>query len=272
MQAQGIINNLNIISEKLFKTLENQIYDILDKILVITPDVLKQESIKGMFLGKGKDTILLIANTMLLFYLIHYIIKQLICLYNGNEMQNIWKFVIKIVIVFCLISNSYYICEQILTLFSLFTDIISSLLKDISGKGITFSLLKDRILLVDDIKKADLLSLSGIIKSMLSVGTVSILVNFSIRYVTIIFLIIISPFAFLTITSESTKGIFYSWIKILIINLFIQVIVKFIIVIPAMYKSTNDVMYKVILLGAIYIIYRINPFVREIFSKINITR
>ena len=47
-----------------------------------------------------------------------------------------------------------------------------------------------------------------------------------------------------------------------------QVIVKFVILIPMLYKDINSMMYKVILVGSIYIIYKINNFTKEIFVKI----
>ena len=121
---------------------------------------------------------------------------------------------------------------------------------------------------IEDLLNSDMLSLDGIIKGVISFGSISILINFAIRYVTVIFLIIISPFAFASLSSELTLGIFKTWIKTLIVSLMTQVIVKFIILIPMLYKNVNSMMYKIILVGSIYIIYKINNFTKEIFLKI----
>ena len=114
---------------------------------------------------------------------------------------------------------------------------------------------------------SDLLSLNGIIKGMISFGAVSVLINFSIRYVTVIFLIIISPFAFVSLASDLSIEIFKTWIKLMFTNLFIQIIVKLLILIPIAYKNTNNTMYKIILVGTIYLIYKINNFTKEILLK-----
>ena len=34
-----------------------------------------------------------------------------------------------------------------------------------------------------------------------------------------------------------------------------------------MYKDVNSIMYKIILVGTIYIIYKLNSFAKELFSK-----
>ena len=110
---------------------------------------------------------------------------------------------------------------------------------------------------------------NGIIKGIISFGSISILINFAIRYVTIIFLFIISPFAFICLSNELTIGIFRTWFKTLFVSLMTQIIVKFIIFIPLLYKDINSMTYKIILVGIIYIIYKINGFTKEIFMKIS---
>lgn len=50
MQAQDIINNFTVILEKLFKSVENQVFEVLDEIILIGPDILKSEPLKYIFL------------------------------------------------------------------------------------------------------------------------------------------------------------------------------------------------------------------------------
>ena len=65
------------------------------------------------------------------------------------------------------------------------------------------------------------------------------------------------------------KGIFDVWIKMFITSLSIQIIVKFIIFIPISYKSKDTLLYKIILVGAIYLLYQVNNFTNQILQKIN---
>ena len=202
MQVQDILNNLNIIAEKLFKSVENQVFKTLDEIVLVGPDILKQEPLKNIFFENKLNGLVVIANSLILLFFIYYVLSNLLSMYNGNKVQNMYSFIIRIIFVAILVNSSYYICEQILNIFELFTNSIDQFAKSISGKVVNFENLKEIIVSINDFMNSDLLSLDGIIKGIISFGAVSVLINFSIRYVTIIFLIIISPFALVSIASE----------------------------------------------------------------------
>lgn len=268
MDAQNIINSLNTVSEKLFKSIEGQVFGQIDKLVNITPEIFKQEPLKNLFFQDKINTLIVIANSLMLFYIIYFIVSKLISVYNGNKSQNIYVLILKLVIVGAVVNSSYYLCTQIIELNSLFTDCINGFVENIVGKPANFENLKESILAVEDFMKNDTLSLDGIIKGVLSFGSISILINFAIRYVTVIFLVVVSPFAFASLSSELTIGIFKTWIKTLFVTLIIQAVVKFVILIPLLYKDVNSLTYKVILVGSIYIIYKINVFTKELFVKI----
>lgn len=269
MEAQNILNSLNVISEKLFKAVEGQVYEVLDKIVIIGPEILKTEPLKNIFFENKINGIIIIANSFILFYVIYYIFTQLISLYNGDKAENIYHFILKLIFITIIVNNSYFLCEQILTINEGLTDAISIFTKEVSNQEISFGNLKENIISMKNFMNSELLSLDGLIKGVISFGSVSILLNFAIRYVTIIFLIIISPLAFVTLGNNLTSGIFKTWFKIFLINLLTQVIVKLVIFIPIMYKNVNNIMYKIVLVGSIYILYKINSFAKELFAKIS---
>ena len=62
------------------------------------------------------------------------------------------------------------------------------------------------------------------------------------------------------------------WGKLLFVNLIVQAFVKLFLLIPIVYKDKNSIMYKVILLGTMYILYKINNFVREFTSQISLPK
>lgn len=267
MEAQDIINNLNIIAEKLFKSVETQVFKTLDDIVLIGTDILKTEPLKNIFFENKVNGLVIIANSLILFFLIYYVLSNLISMYNGSKIPNMYTFIIRIVFVALLVNSSYYICKQILNIFELFTNSIDIFAEDIVNQKVTFENLKEVIISINEFMNSDLLSLNGIIKGMISFGAVSVLINFSIRYVTVIFLIIISPFAFVSLASDLSSEIFKTWMKLISTNLLIQIIVKLLILIPLAYKNTNSTMYKIILVGTIYLIYKINNFTKEILLK-----
>lgn len=268
MQVNELLDNLNVISEKIFKSVDTQIYKILDDIVEIGPDLLTKEPLKNIFFSDKLNGIIIIANSFILFYIIYYILIQLISIYNGKKIPNIYYFIMKVIIIFTLSNNSYFLCNESLDFFKSFSSAINTYGNSITNNNLSFEGLKENILSIDDFMKNDLLTLDGLIKGIISFGIVSVLINFSIRYVVVIFLTLISPFAIISYISGSTSGFFKSWIKMYIVNMMVQVVVKCILIIPLVYKDINSIMYKIILVGSVYLIYKITTFTKELFMNI----
>lgn len=264
MNVTDIIKNLNAVFEKIFKSIEGEIYTVLDGIVDINVNILQKEPINKIISSSG---FIIIANSIIFFLIIYYTFTVIISMYNGNKAESIYHIIFKLLLITLLVNSSYYLIEQILNLNQALTEATEKLCQGLAQKEITFENLKESILNIKDFMKSDFLSLDGVIKGVLSFGTVTILINFCLRYVTIIFLIIISPIALCLLFSNLTKNVFYTWIKMLVTNLLLQVIIKIILVVPLMYKDVNSIMYKIILVGTIYIIYKLNNFTKEIFSK-----
>lgn len=269
MEANDIITNLNYLLEKVFKSIEGEIFKTLDKLTIIGPEILKEEPLKNIVFENKVNGLVIIANTLILFFVIYYVFKQLIGIYNGNKIESIYVFIIRIIIVCIIVNFSYYICKEILNIFGILGESIDTYASDVINKKVTFENLKDSIINIENIINTDLVSLDGIIKGIISFGSVSILISFSVRYVTVIFLIIISPLAFVCLSSNLTSGIFNMWVKMLIVNLTVQIGIKLLIFIPLAYKNQNDIIYKIILVGTISLIYKFNIFIKELLARIS---
>lgn len=269
MEANDIITNLNYLLEKVFKSIEGEIFKTLDKLTIIGPEILKEEPLKNIVFENKVNGLVIIANTLILFFVIYYVFKQLIGIYNGNKIESIYVFIIRIIIVCIIVNFSYYICKEILNIFGILGESIDTYASDVINKKVTFENLKDSIINIENIINTDLVSLDGIIKGIISFGSVSILISFSVRYVTVIFLIIISPLAFVCLSSNLTSGIFNMWVKMLIVNLTLQIGIKLLIFIPLAYKNQNDIIYKIILVGTISLIYKFNIFIKELLARIS---
>ena len=269
MEANDIITNLNYLLEKVFKSIEGEIFKTLDKLTIIGPEILKEEPLKNIVFENKVNGLVIIANTLILFFVIYYVFKQLIGIYNGNKIESIYVFIIRIIIVCIIVNFSYYICEEILNIFGILGESIDTYASDLINRRVTFENLKDSIINIENIINTDLVSLDGIIKGIISFGSVSILISFSVRYVTVIFLIIISPLAFVCLSSNLTSGIFNMWVKMLIVNLTVQIGIKLLIFIPLAYKNQNDIIYKIILVGTISLIYKFNIFIKELLARIS---
>lgn len=267
MDTNSILGNINIIADKMLKSVETQVYPLLDQILDIKSDILNMEPISKIFNSSGANGIVIIANSFIIFFTIYYIYEQVIGLYNGSKVDNIFLFIIKMVVIIILVNNSYYICSQILDLFTTFSETFDIFIDNVIGKKANFDTLKSVIISTKSSFDNDFLSMEGIISGIISFGSVSILINLSIRYITIIFLVIISPIAIVCMSSRLTKEFSKTWIKLLITNLFLQIIIKLIILIPSSFENTGEYIHKVLLVGCVYLLYRVNVFSKELMGK-----
>ena len=272
MNTQDIIGNFNILVEKIIKSVENEVYKNIDSILVIDKKIFKVEPLNKLILEDDINGFIMLANAMILFYFVYYIFSTLISLYNGNQIININKYIIKMVVIVIALNSSYYICKQIIDIFYVVTDVIDTIGLDITGKELIFQNFREVINIVEDLDTTDILSMNGIIKSFISFGSISIFISLAIKYTSVIFLILISPIAIMCLSNNITSGIFFSWGKMLILLLSNQIIMKMIMLIPMACKDTKTIFYKIILVGSIYILYKIDTFQRELFSKICIPK
>lgn len=270
MENQNLINSINVLSEKLMKNIDEKAYELLDSIICIDENILKVEPLKLLLKSNNVELIQILAKSIMMICILCFIAKQLMCIYNGTSCENVFLFLTKVLVITICALNSYWICELILKLFGLITESVDKIIEIMIKKQATFVNLKDVIESIDDLVKNDFLSINGLIKGMLSFGIINILINFSVRYVKIIFLILVSPFCFVFLASDTTKGIFDSWCKLLIANLSLQIFMKFIILIPLAVDNRKNVMFKIILLGTLYIIFKLNDFINYIMSNISL--
>ena len=270
MQIDSIVSSIGIISEKLFKSIEGQAYDILDNIILIGPDILKNEPLNKIFYPDKINFIIVIANAFIFFYAIYYSLNRIVNMYNGGNVESVYNFILKLTIISLLVNNSYYLCEEILSFNEIVNQTIDKSLSDIIKKDINFKNLKEEVISLKAAVKSEFISLESIIKNTLSFFSISLLITFSIRYVTVILLIIISPFAIICLTSNLTRGIFKGWGKMLFINIIFQLFIKLLLVIPLLYSNKDNTIYKIILLGTMYMIYRLNNFIRDIMNQIQV--
>ena len=265
---QNVLGNLNVVFDKIFGSVEKDVFNTIDEILVIDKDIFEKEPLEKILNIDGLNYMALIANALIIMYAIYYIFLTFISMYNGAKRGNIYKFILKLIVIAILANSAIFLCQLVVEINYGFTYAVDSIGKKASGNDLNFASLKEKILSIEDYLKDDNLSLSGIIKGMISFGSVSILLSFAVRYVIIILLIFISPIAIICLSSNLTEGIFYTYIKAFIINLMVQNVAKIVILIPLTYNDTGSIMYKVVLAGSIYIIYKLNSYVKQLFSRI----
>ncbi len=263
-----IIETINTIFNNLFSSIDNNIYSNLDKITFIDSDIMSNTFFMKLLGSNGKNGILYLTDAILVGISVFYCIKYF---YSNMVECNIEKpsqFVFKILIFGIAINFSYFLLEQLLNISYLISSSIQSIGKEIIGYDINFSELIIYLNKKIDIANSslNLFSYDGIIKSIISVGLLNLLFSYSIRYILLQVFFLLSPFALLSLINFSTSWFFKAWSKCLFSLLIVQIFIPIIIIVIFCIDDNN----KILLISGIFVLTRINDYIRDIFGGIGL--
>ena len=270
--TQTIIDTINTIFETLFASIDNNLYSVLDQITFISSDILNDQNFEKLFGTSTSNGILLIANSLLLGFILYYGFKYLMSHITYHRVDSPFSFIIKVVLFGICMNFSFFIIEMILDLNSYISLAIRELGKDLFGKEICFSELISTINtnIAVDTSSLNIFSVDGLIKSTLSISLLSLVFSYSLRYIMVKVFVLLAPFAFISLSLDATSWFFKSWLKNLFSLLFIQIIVSLVLLIlfSLDYSATN-LFNKFVYVGGIYALIRANTFVRHFIGGVS---
>lgn len=270
--TQTIIDTINNIFETLFASIDNNLYSLLDEITFIDSNILNNQNFERLFGTTTSNGILLIANSLLVGFILYYGFKYLMSHITFHKIDHPFSFIIKIVLFGICMNFSFFILEMVLDLNSNVSLAIKEIGESLFDKEICFSELINTINTNIAINSSSLniFSIDGLIKSTLSISLLSLVFSYSLRYIMVKVFVLLAPFAFISLSLDSTSWFFKSWFKNLFSLLFIQIIVSLVLLIlfSLDYSSTN-LFNKFIYIGGIYALIRANTFVRQFIGGIS---
>lgn len=270
--TQTIINTINSIFEMLFSSIDNNLYSVLDKITFINSDIITDKNFENIFGTSTSDGILLIANSLLLGFILYYAFKYLMSHITYQRVDSPFSFIIKIILFGICMNFSFFIVQLLLDLNSNISLAIRSLGKNLFNSEISFSQLINTINthISVDTSSLNIFSVDGLIKSTLSLSLLNLVFSYSFRYIMVKVFILLSPFAFLSLCLENTSWFFKSWLKNLFSLLFIQIIVSLVLLILfSLDFSSSNLFNKFVYVGGIYSLIKANSFVREFIGGVS---
>lgn len=265
-----IANTINELIQNLFASIDNNIYSYIDNIIFLDPDVLANTNLENFFKSSSSG-ILVISNAFVIAYLIYYCIKLYLSYYSGEQVQRPYQFIFKFILSIIIMNSSYFICEQFINIIGISTNAIRDIGGDIISKNISFKTLVTELNSVISFNSSSLnvFSISGIIKSFCSVGLLSLMLSYSLRFIMIKVFILLAPFAFLSISMNSTSWFFKSWFKSFFSLLFMQFFISIILIVTLSLDFSNDVISQFIYVGAIYALTKSNFYIRDLIGGIS---
>lgn len=192
--------------------------------------------------------------------------------FTYSRIENPTQFIFKCIIFGICMNSSFFIVEQILSLNSNVCSLIRGLGEDLFGKEICFTELISEINNNLNISESsiDIFTLDGLIKGTLTMSLLNLVFSYSLRYVMIKIFVLFSPFAFLSLTMDSSSHFFKSWFKNLFSLLIIQILVAIVLLLLfSMDYSKGNLINKFIYIGGIYALIKSNSIVRELFGGIS---
>ena len=271
----GIISNsLNELFSQMFSTIDDSIYTLLDEIIFITPRILSNSNFQNLLGNSSSEGLLLICNSLVLGFTIYYSINYLISHLTYSRIDSPKQFIFKTIIFIAIMNSSLWICEQIINIISLVTTSILSLGESIFKSKINFSNFIDNInqTLYISGTEFNIFSFDGIIKSFTTFGFINLIFTYSLRYIMIQIFILISPFAFLSLITNSSEWFFKVWLKTFISLLLIQILISLILLLSFTINITQDTtISKLLYIGIIYALVRSNSYMKELFGGISTT-
>ena len=272
MEMENISNAINNIFSNLFSSIDNNLYLILDDITFISSDILNDSYFEKILGSQTSNGIILICNALIIGIVLYHAITSLFSNITFNKPLNHGKFILRLVVFSIIMNFSPFFCSIILDFVSMVSLAIRNIGEVLFNKNICFSTLIQEInsVITVDNSSINLFSLDGIIKAFISIGLLNLVFSYSLRYILIKLLILLSPFAVISLISEKTAWFFSSWLKALIALLAIQIVVALVLlIIFSLNLSSQDLFTKILLLGAIYSLMRSNTFVHELIGGVS---
>ena len=270
--AQIILDTINTLLGNLFGSIDNNLYSILDKISFVSSDILHDSYFESIFGTSSTNGILLISNSLLLGFLLYYACRYLLAHLTYVQAPSPFRFLIKLVLCGICMNFSFFIVGIFLDLNSYISLAIRNLGETLWNKNICFS---ELILTINnqiaiDTNSLNIFSIDGLIKGILSVSLLNLVFSYSFRYMMIKLFVLLSPFAFLSLSLPSTSWFFKAWFKNLFSLLFLQIIISLVLLLlfSTPFAST-DLLSKFIYLGGIYVLIKANSFIRDFIGGVS---
>lgn len=270
--SDTVTQTINSLFGNLFSSIDSNLYKALDDMTFITTDILNSSGFEKIFGKSSSSGFLLIANALLIGFVLYYFARHLLSSFAIIDSQNPYKFIFRMIIVGICMNSSFYICEQIISLNSMVSDAIRAVGKDFFNTDICFSALVAKLNLVIYKESAgtNIFSIDGIIKSVISIGFFNLVFSYSIRYIMIKVFILISPFAILCLSTKQTSVFFKSWLKCFIALLLTEILASIILIVMfSINYSSNDLIFKLLFIGSIFALMKANSYIREFIGGIS---
>lgn len=249
----------------LLSSINTNVTEFLDRLIFINSDVtLNLINVLGKNSYSGIN---LICNSLIYGFLLYYAFSYLLSHLTFAQIESPHQFIFKLILCVFALNASLVLCSGLIFIFSYVSNMIRELGNYLLGVDVSFTGLISNVIPKDYFisNSFSLFNFDGILKASISFGFLSLTISYSIRYILIKTLVILAPFAILSLCSSKTNWFFKSWFKSLLSMLFLQIFVVIILLVCFIVENNGvaSLPSQIIHLGMIYTLFKANSFVKE---------
>ena len=191
--------------------------------------------------------------------------------FSGSYVEKPYQFLTKVLIIAICSSFSQVVCSELLSIIDILTDILKSFGMQLTGKEISFNtLLSSSTYVIENSNNFNFFSFDGILKSFFTFGLINLLFSYSIRYILIKILILLFPFALLSLVTTSTSWIFKSWFRTFFSLIFVQIFIIFVLILLfSLNINTSDMFSQISYISTVFILTKSNSYIKELLGGIS---
>ena len=252
----------------LLSSINENMYDWLDKLVFIDSGITKSLS---FVIGKNSYSgINLICNSLIYGFILYYAISYLLSHITFSQVERPFQFIFKLLLCTIALNASELICSSVIFICSHIAEMICELGDYLFHFDVSFASLVDDVLPKEYFtsNSFSLFSFDGIIRTSVTFGFLSLSVSYAIRYILIKVLIIISPFAILSLASSKTTPFFKAWFKNFLALLLLQIFISVILLVCFIIDDRDIAILpsSILYLGMIYTLFKANSFMKELIG------
>jgi len=263
--VQNIFNTL-------FSSIDNTIYNLLDNIVILTSSNVINENIKQIFFSDNFNLLILV-NILVGFLFIYKITKIISSYYTNQETEFILLYILKAIFIIIFANSCLFICESLINFNYLITEFLLQLGEHLFNSKISFlNFANDINTYVSNNNTTNIFSIDGIIKSIITFGSISLLISYIIRFILIKVLILCSPFFIICLLQENLQQYFFSWLKYFFVLLITQNFIIIVLYIPHILSLENTTYSKLLIIGSILLLFKLNSYIQEIIGGFNFSK
>lgn len=118
-----IIDIINQLCTNLFSSIDKEIFPILDTLVFVNDEILESgEKMNKLFSSSSDSGVLLLANSLLVSFILYYCARLLLCNLTGSVIESPPQFFLKVFLAGVAMNYSFSICTFLINT----TDLISS--------------------------------------------------------------------------------------------------------------------------------------------------